>query len=68
MTPTFKPENTISPSALFSVNYWTQLLILWVTLLQYQERMTLFSLNDTVCGLTCTAGAGKTGEEDGRKR
>ena len=32
----------------------------------YEERMTLFSLNDTVCGLTCATGAGKTDQEDGR--
>ena len=30
--------------------------------------MTLFSLNDTDCGLTCTTGAGKTEQEDGRNK
>ena len=30
--------------------------------------MTLFSLNDTVCRLTCTTGVGKTEQEDGRNK
>ena len=37
------------------------------TVTWYEERMTLFFLNDTVCGLACTTGAGKTAPKRSRR-
>ena len=69
-TPTFKPENTISPWALLSVNYWTQLLILWVILIRRENDLILsqwyclwFDLRNR-----CRQNGTKTEQEDGRNK